>query len=198
MRPSRDTFCIICLACISALRDRFRAILTSIMSYVFARSPGAPITRNTLPPPPDCSSQAAGGLISASLLATPGASKIFLGGLTAYQLDFRSQFVGWTAEDTANYRGPTIDIVSKLASNTRTKLKSTWTVSESGTAGPTGGDTPNRTPGYVAVAVAGPDGVKGHELNTGTGEREANMVKFAVEALKFLQEQIEQKKASKV
>lgn len=44
------------------------------------------------------------------------------------------------------YRGPTADVVSFLARNVRDRLKSTYTVCESGTAGPTGGSTRNRTP----------------------------------------------------
>ena len=53
---------------------------------------------------------------------------------------------GWTDQKTKDYKGPTPEIVSFLAENVRGKLKSTYTVSESGTAGPTGGSTRNRTP----------------------------------------------------
>jgi len=53
---------------------------------------------------------------------------------------------GWTPEHTKNYKGPTPEIVSFLAENIRPKLGSTYTISESGTAGPTGGVTRNRTP----------------------------------------------------
>jgi len=44
--------------------------------------------------------------------------------------------------------GPTEEVVLGLARNVRDKLGSEWTVGESGTAGPTGGHQPNRTP-YV-------------------------------------------------
>jgi nicotinamide mononucleotide (NMN) deamidase PncC len=81
--------------------------------------------------------QAAGGLISAALLSYPGASKIYKGGLTIYTLEIRSAFAGWTDDDTKNYRGPTPDIVSKLAKNVRDKLEATYCIFESGTAGPT-------------------------------------------------------------
>ena len=42
--------------------------------------------------------------------------------------------------------GPTEEVVLGLARNVREKLESDWTVGESGTAGPTGGHQPNRTP----------------------------------------------------
>jgi len=70
-------------------------------------------------------------------------------------------------------------------------LGSTYTVSESGTAGPTGGNTRNRTPGYVALAVSSESGTTTREIETGLGgDREANMVRFAVEALKLLRDVI--------
>ncbi|OBT51353.1 hypothetical protein VE04_08237 [Pseudogymnoascus sp. 24MN13] len=90
-----------------------------------------------------------------------------------------------------------------MAENVRPKLDSTYTICESGTAGPTGGTTKNRTPGiwediekrkgtdkrdsgYVALAVATPEGTFTREVDTGSADRAENMVNFAVEALKLL------------
>ncbi|KAK5089972.1 hypothetical protein LTS08_005791 [Lithohypha guttulata] len=134
---------------------------------------------------------AAGGLISAALLATPGASAIYKGGLTLYTLQSRIQFAGWNQENIASYKGPTPEIVAGLAENVRVKLESTYCVSESGTAGPTGGTTRNRTPGYVALAVAGPAGTKTSEIDTGKGtDREQNMLAFAIGAMNLVKEVI--------
>ncbi|KAJ4375241.1 hypothetical protein N0V83_002327 [Neocucurbitaria cava] len=134
---------------------------------------------------------AAGGLISASLLSFPGASGYYKGGLTLYTLESRIAFAGWTPEHIKDYKGPTPEIVSGLAEHTRKTLGSTYTVSESGTAGPTGGQTRNRTPGYVALAVASEKGgVVTREVETGSSDREANMVRFAVEGLKLVRDVI--------
>ena len=73
---------------------------------------------------------AAGGLISASLLSTPGASKFYKGGLTLYTLPSRIEFAGWTQQNIDNYKGPTPQVVSGLAENVRQKLGSTYCVSE--------------------------------------------------------------------
>ncbi len=52
-------------------------------------------------------------------------------------------------------------------------------------------DNPNRTPGYVAVAVDCDRGTFVRELNTGLGtDRVENMKGFAVELLKLLKEAI--------
>ncbi|KAH8597665.1 hypothetical protein B0O99DRAFT_617910 [Bisporella sp. PMI_857] len=134
---------------------------------------------------------AAGGIISASLLSTPGASGFYKGGLTLYTLEARVQFAGWSEDTIKAYKGPTAEIVAGLARSVRGKLGSTYTVSESGTAGPTGGSTPNRTPGYVAVAVATASGTYTREFNTELGgNREGNMIQFAVEALTLLRDVI--------
>ncbi|KAL4866195.1 hypothetical protein BDV12DRAFT_173257 [Aspergillus spectabilis] len=133
---------------------------------------------------------AAGGLISASLLSVPGASAIYKGGLTVYTLESRLAFAGWTEANLKNYSGPTTEIVSGLADHTRKTLGSTYALSESGTAGPTGGTTRNRTPGYVALAVSAADGSQTREVERGSNNREENMVGFAEEGLKLLKEVI--------
>ncbi|KAL4948907.1 hypothetical protein BDW69DRAFT_85222 [Aspergillus filifer] len=135
---------------------------------------------------------AAGGLISASLLSVAGASAIYKGGSTVYTLESRITFAGWTKANLENYSGPTTDIVSGLAEHTRKTLESTYAISESGTAGPTGGTTRNRTPGYVALAVSTPHGPVTREVETGSNDRAGNMVRFAEEALKLLRDVLNQ------
>ncbi|KAL1967811.1 hypothetical protein VTN77DRAFT_2500 [Rasamsonia byssochlamydoides] len=131
---------------------------------------------------------AAGGIISAALLATPGASGFYRGGLTLYTLESRVALAGWTSAEVANYQGPTPAIVAGLAEHVRSTLQSTYTVAESGTAGPGAGPT-RRTPGYVALAVSSPQGTYTREIDTGLGDdREKNMVAFAAEALKLVRD----------
>jgi len=105
-----------------------------------------------------------------------------------YTLESRINYAGWTQENIANYKGPTTEIVSGLGKKVRADLGSTWVLAESGTAGPTGGNTRNRTPGYVALAVVGEEGVWTREVETGTKDRVENMLRFAEEGIKFLLE----------
>ncbi|KAB8304412.1 hypothetical protein EYC80_003815 [Monilinia laxa] len=133
---------------------------------------------------------AAGGIVSASILSTPGASKVFKGGLTVYTLESRIAFAGWTQENIAAYNGPTPDLVAGIAENVREKLGSTYCICESGTAGPgASGKGANRQPGYVALAIATEKGTHKKDLNTGLGgDREGNMIVFATEALGYLRD----------
>jgi PncC family amidohydrolase len=155
-----------------------RAILQEVTSLLKSRNETVSVAET-----------AAGGLISSSLLSAPGASSYYKGGLTLYTLPSRIAYAGWTQETINGYSGPTAEIVGGLARHVRGDLASTYTISESGTAGPTGGDTPNRTPGYVALAVDCDKGTFTRELDTGLGtDRAANMKRFAVEALTLLRD----------
>ncbi|KAI4260180.1 MAG: hypothetical protein L6R42_004190 [Xanthoria sp. 1 TBL-2021] len=138
---------------------------------------------------------AAGGIISASLLSVPGASKFYRGGLTLYTLESRVQFAGWTEENKKNYSGPNAEVVSGLAKNVKEKLGSTYCLCESGTAGPGGsGATPNRKPDFVALAIASENGVVTEETTSGAnGDREKNMVEFARLGLELLKRVILEK-----
>jgi len=78
-------------------------------------------------------------------------------------------------------------------------LKSEWTVGESGTAGPTGGHQPNRTPGLVVLAVVGPGVEVSKVVDTGLGtDRVGNMLEFARLALEYLLEQLELQHSGKI
>ncbi|OTB02362.1 hypothetical protein M426DRAFT_322790 [Hypoxylon sp. CI-4A] len=129
---------------------------------------------------------AAGGLISASILSVPGASKVYKGGLTLYSLESRLIFGAWTQTDVDNFNGHNVENVGKLAENVREKLNSTWAIGESGTAGPTGGNTRSKTPGFAVVAVNSAKGTSGTELETGHNRRDDNMIEFTTAALKLL------------
>jgi len=137
---------------------------------------------------------ACGGLLSSSLLSYPGASKIYAGGLTLYTLPSRIAYGGWTQTDINAYRGPTTKIVAGLAAKARKDLGADWVVAESGTAGPTGGDTRERTPGFCAFAVVGEKGTWVKEVETGSKDRGENMLAFAREAFGLAVEAIEGKR----
>lgn len=50
--------------------------------------------------------------------------------------------------------------------------------------------------GYVALAVAGPGGTEKKDLDTGKGtDRDANMLAFAIEALKMVKDVVGQQEA---
>jgi nicotinamide-nucleotide amidase len=133
----------------------------------------------------------AGGLISATLLAIPGASAYFLGGAVVYTRQARCALLGITDADLTRLgiRSASEPYASLLARTARERHGATWGLSETGASGPTGnryGDAP----GHACIAVDGPS-VRVLTLETGSADRQANMEAFAVKALQTLVEAIE-------
>jgi PncC family amidohydrolase len=127
----------------------------------------------------------AGGLISAALLATPGASAFFLGGGVIYTRISRDALLGLSAEALAGVRPSTEAYALLLARAMREKLGAVWALAETGATGPTGnryGDAP----GHACLAITGPV-EKALTLETGAADRIANMRAFAVTAIQLLE-----------
>ena len=130
-----------------------------------------------------------GGLISAALLAVPGASAFFLGGGVIYTASARVELLRVSGDDLTGIRSSTEAYASLLASRVRERLGATWGLGETGAAGPTGnryGDAP----GHTCIAVAGPAG-RVITLETDVADREANMWAFTKSALKLFESCIE-------
>ena len=127
---------------------------------------------------------AAGGLISAALLAVPGASAWFRGSAVTYDRDSRRQLLGLDAQAVRGLAPMSPEMATVFADRTRERLETDWAVAELGIAGPTG--SPYGGPAGVAVlAVSGPV-VRSGTLKTGHADREANMQAFADAALELL------------
>jgi nicotinamide-nucleotide amidase len=130
----------------------------------------------------------AGGLISATLLAVPGASVYYAGGAVVYTRPAIKAFMAGPVEAPAGMRGATEGFAEYLAASVAAQLGSTWGLSEAGAAGP---PNPYGDPaGHCWVVVAGPARATRHVL-TGEDDRPTNMVLFAVAALELLLEQLD-------
>ncbi|MGD9603923.1 MAG: CinA family protein [Gammaproteobacteria bacterium] len=125
-----------------------------------------------------------GGLVSASLLAVPGASAYFLGGTIIYTLKARNRLLG-VAQETLKTQTPlSADYVTLCARTIRQRLDATWGVAELGATGPAG--TPyGHPPGICVLAVDGPVTLT-FRIENGSADREANMWAFTHAALNLL------------
>jgi nicotinamide-nucleotide amidase len=132
----------------------------------------------------------AGGLVSAALLAIPGASAYFVGGAVIYTRKAGKALLGLTADDVVGMRAETEPYAQLVAGKIRDKLGATWGLSESGAAGPSGspyGDAP----GHVCIAVAGPV-PKTRTIETAQPDRPANMDLFARQLLSLFDEALQE------
>jgi len=129
---------------------------------------------------------AGGGLVSAALLAVPGASVYYRGGAVIYTLAASRAFMAGAVEAPPGLRGATEEFALWLARSVRARLATTWSLGEGGAAGPSGnpyGDPP----GHAWVAVSGPV-ERTQRVSTGSADRSANMAAFAVAGLALLED----------
>ena len=125
-----------------------------------------------------------GGLISASLLAVPGASAYFLGSAVVYTRDARRILMDIPDEAMKGIRSASEAYAKLLASQIRQRVSSDWGLSETGATGPTGNRYGDAA-GHTCMAVAGPE-QSAITLETGSADRLANMQVFAATGLNLL------------
>lgn len=132
------------------------------------------------------------GLISAALLAVPGASAYFVGGAVVYTRVSRTELLRVTEAEFAAMAGitPSTEPYALLfARKIRERLSTTWSVGETGTAGPTGSRY-GHAAGHSCVGVIGPNGERAITIETGKDDRVDNMRTFSIEALTLLEKAI--------
>lgn len=128
----------------------------------------------------------AGGLVSAALLAVPGASAYFRGGAVVYTRTAQRSLLRVPDKAMEGLRASTEEYALLNARTVRDLLGATWGLAETGASGPTGnryGDDP----GHACIGVAGPVEAA-ITLETGDADREANMWTFTKAALDLLEQ----------
>ena len=123
----------------------------------------------------------AGGLISATLLAVPGASAYFMGGGVIYTQAARRGLLQVGDDQVKGIRSSSEPYALVKAIAIRERLGTTWGLSETGATGPTGNRYGDAA-GHACIAVAGPV-ERVITLETGAGDREKNMWAFTRAAL---------------
>jgi len=129
---------------------------------------------------------ATGGLIAASLLTVPGALDFFLGGGVVYSLRARDVLFALPRDAYKGMRGASEDYAALQARAIRDNFGAEWGLAESGSVG--GSSHPTGAPaGRSVAALAGPAGEVCAVLETGSGDRIANMTAFTRNALDLLE-----------
>ena len=126
----------------------------------------------------------AGGLISAALLAVPGASAYFLGGGVIYTQAARRALLRVADDRVTGIRSSSEPYALLKARTVRELLGSTWGLSETGATGPAGNRYGDAA-GHACIAVAGPV-ERVITIETGDPDRVENMWRFTKAALDLL------------
>lgn len=132
----------------------------------------------------------AGGLVSAVLVAVPGASEFFLGGSVIYTLKARRLLLNLKDEEFTGVRASTEEYALRMARGVRQLFETTWGLSETGATGPTGNRYGDAA-GHACIAVSGPV-EQVVTVETRHSGREANMWMFTATAIELLESSIRQ------
>lgn len=125
-----------------------------------------------------------GGLISSTITDVPGASKVFVGGVTVYATEMKRKILK-ISEDVFKYGVISSEMAEAMAMAVKSLTGSDYSIATTGNLGP---DTMEGKPvGLIFVAVATQDSVHIKELNL-KGSRAANKTFATLEALKLLKE----------
>ena len=127
-----------------------------------------------------------GGLISAALVAIPGASNYYVGGSVIYTRVAQKGLLLVPDEAMEGLRASSEPYALLNARTTRQSLDTTWGLAETGASGPTGNRYGDNY-GHACIAVTGP-AEKVITVETGDPDREANMWVFAQRAFALLEE----------
>jgi len=134
---------------------------------------------------------ATGGLISAGLIAVPGATSFYSGGGVIYSLKGRSILLDVTDEELAGMRSVTERYALLQARGIRDRFGADWGVAETGSAGP--GKHPfGIKSGMSCIAVVGPGAAIASTVETNSDDRIENMKAFALAALSLLTDALEE------
>jgi nicotinamide-nucleotide amidase len=107
-----------------------------------------------------------GGSLGSMITAISGSSSYFWGGVISYDNSVKIGLLGVNPDDLAEQGAVSHVVAAQMAAGVRDRLKTTWGLSITGVAGPTGG-TPSKPVGLVYIGLASPEGVQSFEHRFG-------------------------------
>ena len=125
-----------------------------------------------------------GGNIAHKFTLIPGSSDYFVGGVVSYSNDVKANVLGVNRQDLKKFGAVSETVAKQMADGVRRITGSTYAISTTGIAGPTGG-TPEKPTGTVWIAISTPQGTFAQHLVFGR-LREQNIQRFTSAALNML------------
>ena len=120
-----------------------------------------------------------GGGIGSKLTRIPGSSKIFHGGVIAYNNSIKERILDVPEEIINTYGAVSKQVVESMAKGVQKKFKVNWAISVSGIAGPTGGNK-SKPVGLVNFCIKGPNTLITWEERFGSNKTREDIQKLSV------------------
>lgn len=103
-----------------------------------------------------------GGLVASEIVAVPGASKVFKGGLVTYCDEEKRQLAGVTEETLKKHGAVSKECATEMALGARERCGADIAISFTGCAGPDS-DEQGTPVGLTYIGIATPEGAQAHE-----------------------------------
>ncbi|ADV49715.1 competence/damage-inducible protein cinA [Cellulophaga algicola DSM 14237] len=129
-----------------------------------------------------------GGTIAEQITAMPGASAYFKGSVVSYATEVKINVLKVSKDLIKAHTVVSAQVAEAMASNVRELLKTDFSISTTGNAGPSKGDS-NKEVGTVYIAIATPKGVHSEKFMMGS-QRERVVQKSVNKALEMLKKEI--------
>ena len=120
-----------------------------------------------------------GGGIGSTLTKIPGSSKIFYGGVIAYNNSIKQDILEVPEEIINTHGAVSKQVVEAMAKGVQKKFKANWVISVSGIAGPTGGSK-LKPVGLVNFCIKGPKTLNTWEERFGSNKTREDIQKLSV------------------
>ncbi|MDM9381711.1 competence/damage-inducible protein A [Chlorogloeopsis sp. ULAP01] len=109
-----------------------------------------------------------GGGLGQMLTEVSGSSDYFWGGIISYDNSVKERLLEVNPEDLVKFGAVSATVAEQMALGVRSRLGTSWGLSITGIAGPTGG-IETKPVGLVYIGLAGPNSVESIEYRFGTG-----------------------------
>ena len=132
-----------------------------------------------------------GGALGHLLTNVPGASAWFLGGIAPYSARFKERALGLPASAFAEHGAVSTEAARLLATAMLERTGASWTLAETGLAGPRGQHRSSKPTGVIFICLIDPSGqVFDYVHQTGLDDRLANKSAFIAHAIDILDQSI--------
>lgn len=154
---------------VEKLEDVYEQIKTRLLPYTYSYSHKALsiaigkllLERNEMV---SIAESCTGGFLSHAFTKHAGSSSYFKGAVVPYDNDIKNRLLHVPQTTLDAHGAVSEEVVIRLAEEVRREMKTAWSLSISGIAGPTGGSD-DKPVGLVWIACSGPNGTKTKKFN---------------------------------
>ena len=131
-----------------------------------------------------------GGRVGEAIIAVPGASQYFKGGIIAYANEVKEQLLHVSHDVIVEQSAVSEEVARQMVAGACKALQTTYAIAVTGTAGP-GGGTPEVPVGTIWIGYGTPEDIRTHRITEDNG-RDLNLAIATNTALRLFLEYLKE------